>query len=549
MLICVILLCVQNPSLVNATALDVSTLSDTEISAVIDAQNATITAQGARIATQEERIAALTHQLDWFRRQLFGKKSERFAPEPDPAQLHLGEVLPIPDPPPEKVKSIAAHTRRVGQKNGAESAEELPFFDESQVPIESIMLVHEHAKGLESGEFELIGQKITYRLAQRPGSYVVLKYHRPVIKRKDTQAILTAPAPEGFLEGSRADVSFAAGLLMDKFAWHLPLYRQHQRLAASGITVSRPWLTQLAQRSISLLEPIYQAQFGSIRAGRVKTMDETPIKAGRSGHGKMQTGYFWPVYGEQDEVCFPFHPSRSHDFVASALGLKAAAGSVLLTDGYAAYQRYAEKIGITHAQCWSHSRRGFFEALDAEPEGAASALEQIKAMYAVEEHIRDHKLAGEAKQIHRLMYSKPKVEHFFAWVDQQLARQGFTPSNPYIQALNYVRERRAGLEVFLTDPDVPIDTNHIERALRVIPMGRKSWLFCWTELGAKHVGIIQSLIVTCRLHGIDPYTYLVDVLQRVSLHPASQVADLTPRLWKQHFADNPLRSDLHSLPA
>ncbi|MGH8323722.1 MAG: IS66 family transposase, partial [Steroidobacteraceae bacterium] len=409
--------------------------------------------------------------------------------------------------------------------------------------------VHEEAKELKSGEFELIGEKITYRLAQRPGSYVILKYHRPVTKRKDTEEILTAPAPSGFLEGSRADVSFAAGLLMDKFAWHLPLYRQHQRLAAAGITVTRPCLTQLAQQSISLLEPIYQAQFASIRASRVKTMDETPIKAGRSGHGKMQTGYFWPVYGEENEVCFPFHPSRSADFVACALGLKAAVGSVLLTDGYAAYQRYAEKVGITHAQCWSHSRRGFFEALDAEPTGAACALEQIKAMYAVEEHIRNKKLTGEAKQIHRLMYSKPMVEYFFAWVDQQLARQGFTPSNPYIQALNYVRERRSGLEVFLTDPDVPIDTNHIERALRVIPMGRKSWLFCWTELGAKHVGIIQSLIVTCRLHGVDPYTYLVDVLQRVSLHPASRVAELTPRLWKQHFADNPLRSDLHAVPA
>lgn len=549
MLLCVILLCVQNLSPMAFNTLDVSTLSSTELGFVIESQNATIAAQDKKLATQDEKIAALTHQLDWFRRQLFGKKSERFAPEPDPAQMHLGEVLPIPDKLPEKVKVISAHSRRVAQKDGAESGEELPFFDESQVPLESIVLVHEEAKELKSGEFVLIGEKITYRLSQRPGSYVILKYHRPVMKRKDTQQILTAPAPEGFLEGSRADVSFAAGMLMDKFAWHLPLYRQHQRLAASGITVSRPWLTQLAQRSISLLEPIYQAQFGSIRASRVKTMDETPIKAGRSGHGKMQTGYFWPVYGEEDEVCFPFHPSRAHDFVASALGLKAAAGSVLLTDGYAAYKRYAEKIGITHAQCWSHSRRGFFEALEAEPDGAASALEQIKALYGVEDQIRDNKLLGEAKQIHRLLYSKPLVEHFFAWVDQQLARQGFTPSNPYIQALNYVRERRAGLEVFLTDPDVPIDTNHIERALRVIPMGRKSWLFCWTELGAKHVGIIQSLIVTCRLHGVDPYTYLVDVLQRVSLHPASRVADLTPRLWKRNFADNPLRSDLHYLPA
>jgi hypothetical protein len=228
--------------------------------------------------------------------------------------------------------------------------------------------------------------------------------------------------------------------------------------------------------------------------------------------------------------------------------LKPVIGAVLLTDGYAAYEQYAEKTGIHHARCWSHSRRGFFEALQADPTGATEALEQIKAMYAVEEQIRKLELAGEDKQLHRLTHSKPLVEIFFAWVDEQLKRQGFTPSNPFIQALNYVRQRRVGLELFLTDPDVPIDTNHIERALRVIPMGRKSWLFCWTELGAKHVGIIQSLIVTCRLHGIDPYTYLVDVLQRVGEQPASRVAELTPRLWKEHFATNPLRSDIEDFP-
>jgi transposase len=100
---------------------------------------------------------------------------------------------------------------------------------------------------------------------------------------------------------------------------------------------------------------------------------------------------------------------------------------------------------------------------------------------------------------------------------------------------------------YLTDPDVPIDTNHLERALRAIPMGRKNWMFCWTELGAKYVGIMHSLIVTCRLHQIDPYDYLVDVLQRVGQHPARRVDELTPRLWKQLFADTPLRSPLHDL--
>lgn len=500
------------------------------------------------VQSQAETIAALRHQLEWFRRQLFGQKSERCIPVSESGQLHLGEVFPVPADAVEERQSIPAHSRRVTKTDGADTGEALEFFDESKVPVQTIVLVHADVEGLAPDQYEVIGEKVTYRLAQRPGSYQVLKYRRPVIKLKASGELRSLPAPAGILEGSRADVSFAAGLLIDKFAWHLPLYRQHQRLAAAGITVSRPWLTQIAQRSIQLLEPIHEAQFASIRSSRVKAMDETPIKAGRSGHGKLQTGYFWPVYGELDEVCFPFHASRSHDYVSRALGLQQAPDSVLLTDGYAAYARYAERTGLTHAQCWAHARRGLFEAEAADPAAVHEGLAQIAALYAVEQQIRTLALSGEAKQLHRLTHSKPIVAGFFAWIDHQLRRQGLTPANPLTRALAYARERRAGLEVFLTDPEVPIDTNHLERALRVIPMGRKAWLFCWTELGARHVGIVQSLLVTCRLHGVDPYTYLVDVLQRVGQHPATRVAELTPRLWKQHFADRPLRSDLDGFP-
>ena len=101
--------------------------------------------------------------------------------------------------------------------------------------------------------------------------------------------------------------------------------------------------------------------------------------------------------------------------------------------------------------------------------------------------------------------------------------------------------------MFLDNPDVAMDTNHVERELRVIPMGRKNWMFYWTELGARQVGMIQSLLVTCKLQGINPYVYLVDVLQRIDRHPAREVHLLTPRLWKQHFADNPLRSVIDTL--
>src|ERR1700752_4655185 len=82
-------------------------------------------------------------------------------------------------------------------------------------------------------------------------------------------------------------------------------------------------------------------------------MDETPIKAGRVGPGQMKAAYFWPVYGELDEVCFPFFESRAHAHVEKALGLTKVEGAVLLSDGYGAYSAYAQKVGVTHAQCWT----------------------------------------------------------------------------------------------------------------------------------------------------------------------------------------------------
>ena len=464
-------------------------------------------------------------------------------------QLALGVVLAAPSQTmPAQERLVAAHTRREPQRDAAVGeADSVPFFDAARVPVETIELADPQIEGLSADDYEVISQKVSYRLAQRPGSYVILKYLRSVIKRVDTQVISCAPAPVGVIDGSRADVSFVVGLLVDKFAYHLLLYRQHQRLQDSGVDVSRPWLTQLSQRSISLLEPIYEAQFDSIRASRVKAMDETPIKVGRKERGKMKVDYFWPVYGEHNEVCFPFFPSREAQNVQRALGTEHAPGSVILTDGYAAYASYAKKVGIAHALCWSHSRREFVEAQSTEPLGVIEALRRISALYAIEDDIRRLGLAGEAKMIHRLTHSKPHVETFFAWVDRCLEEHGLRPTTPFTKVLNYVRERRAGLEIFLTDPDVPMDTNHLERSLRAIPMGRKNWNFCWTELGAKHVGIVQSLIVTCRLHGIDVYTYLVEVLQRVGRHPASRVDELTPRQWKQRFAVVPLRSDLQSI--
>ena len=135
-------------------------------------------------------------------------------------------------------------------------------------------------------------------------------------------------------------------------------------------------------------------------------MDETPIKAARAGPGKLKAAYFWPVYGELDEVCFPFFESRQIKHVQEALGLNPVERGVALADGYSAYEHYTKKTGLTHAQCWAHTRRHLFEAKDSDPALAAQGLDLIGGLYAVEERIREQKLSAAKKLDYRLMHAK-----------------------------------------------------------------------------------------------------------------------------------------------
>jgi transposase len=494
---------------------------------------ALLASHDALAAEREE----LRRQLDWFRRQLFGEKSERRIVGSDERQMYLGEAGGEGAAPEDASVSVAEHQRRRRPKSEEPDDGDLRF-DES-VPVEEIRVVN---PALEPGEDEVVTEKVSCKLAQRPATFVVLKYIRQVVKKRDGE-LSCPPAPPSVLGKSVADVSLLACMAIDKFRYHLPLYRQHQRMQSAGVRLARSSLTNWMHRTADLLDPIYHAQLASILKSEVLAMDETPIKAGRRERGKMQTGYFWPVYGDKNEVAFPFSVSRAAGMVREVLGEYCG---VLLSDGYRAYEKHAAEVnGLVHAQCWSHARRHFVKAESAEPKLAGQALDRVGALYEQEAKLRGK--SDEKRLERRAEHCKPIVDEFFAWLQAELAERVLLPSNPFTEAANYALDREQALRVFLEYPSVPVDTNHLEREIRPIALGRKNWLFCWTEIGAQAVGIFQSLLSTCRLQGVDPYTYLVDVLQRVETHPASEVALLTPRLWKEHFAEDPLRSALDAV--
>ena len=523
----------------------IPTMKTSEISQLNRQQiEALLAQQVEQNASLSEKISSLQQQLDWFKRQFFGRKSEKpLIDNPSQASL-FGDSLADDSAQPTTTE-VKTHRRKSNtQRDGNEVNDSGLRFDDS-VPREVIEVP---APDLAEGD-EIIDYKETCRLAQRPGSYVVLVYRRPVIKRKQEQTVIATSAPTAVLEGCYCDVSVLAGLMVDKAIYHLPLYRQHQRMLDSGVKVSRATLNNWIQKGIELLKPIYRAMLKNILRSKVLAMDEVPIKAGKAGKGKMKQTYFWPIYGEEDEVAFTWSSSRSSQHAIEQL---TGFNGTLLTDGYPAYNKTVDTLNqqdqsIIHATCWVHVRRYFERALGLEPEQAQHAMNEIALLYKNEKYMRDKAWTAEKIQSYRQEKSEPVVHRFFKWVHEQRQRPELLPKNPLRVALEYAAEREMALKVFLSNPHVAPDTNHLERALRCIPMGRKNYLFCWSEIGAEQLGILQSLMVTCRMQGINPYHYLVDVLQRVSVHPNAQVEELIPSQWKNRFEGKFFKSDLEKM--
>ena len=500
--------------------------------------NATIAAQERQIAELAAQGAALAAQIAQLQRDLHGSRSERNKAGGDGADGKEGSE---------------AGDRRPGGKPGrkkdrGDSVNGTGLRFDGNAPVIDITVTPPEIEGLPEDGYEVISERVHCRVAALDWRHVVIRYRHLKVKIRETGALVGAPARESVFKNSCADVSFVAGLLIDKFMWHLPLHRQHRMLAAAGITVSRGSLSQWANRAVALLKPVHDAQWRSVLESAVIQMDETPIRAGRhpGKPGSMKKGYFWPVLGDRGEVVFPFATSRRHEHAAEFLG---EYSGTLVSDGYGAYEAYVAARGgaVTHQGCWIHSRRNFWEQKDNHPEMVDEALKLIGAIYRIEEEIKGRPTAE--RLVARRTRSRKAVDRFWDWCGRTLEDPALTPKHPVRKAIAYAVERRATLEVFLGDPDVPPDTNLVENKLRNTKLGQRNWLFSWTEMGAEHVGIMNAMLATCRMQGVDARVWLTDVLLRIDSHPASRVGELTPRRWKELFAHDPMTSDVAAVTA
>jgi transposase len=365
----------------------------------------------------------------------------------------------------------------------------------------------------------VIGEDRAEMLDYVPAQLRVRAIRRPRYGcRACEEAVVQAPAPERPIDGGMATEALLAHVLVNKYADHLPLYRQAQIFARQGVTLDRSTLCTWVGRACWWLEPLHELVLSTVLASPKVFADDTTLPVLDPGRGRTKTGRLWCYAVDNRPWRGPGHPAAAYVYSEDRKGehpathLKGFRG-VLQVDGYAGFGRLVADAGNVSqlAFCWAHARRKFYDIYAANQSPlAGEALRQIAALYEIETEIRGQP-AEERRRV-RQQRSRPLIEAMQAWLAETLGR--ISGRSALAQAIRYALNHWSGLILFLDDGRLELDTNTVERAMRPVALGRKNALFAGSDSGGKHWAIIATLIQSAKLNDVDPLAWLTDVLER-----------------------------------
>ena len=486
---------------------------------------------------KEQENGRLRHRIKLLEKALFGPRTERILNTPDGQgefEDLLAEVQSLSDQLADQEKNL--ETEKPKRKNKSRrSRRNLEDLIPDDLPREEIFLdlPEEDKICLETGEpLVRIGEDISKKLAYKPGSYYLKVFIRPkFVSRSDaSQGVLSCPMPHLAIPGSHFDESFLAGVVVDKCAYHLPLYRQEERLHHQGIDISRQTLSRLYIQSAKILKPIYELIKNEIFQRKILFTDDTPVKLRDKDKGKSKTGRMWVYIGGgvgPPYRVFEFTIDRCKDrpkkFLTGFQGY-------IHADAYRGYDDLFAQDGVFECGCWMHVRRKFVEADDAPASLRNDVLRAIRNLYRYEQFIRERShqviLAVRKEKI------EPLIDGLFSRTATALTKGEVLPSSSFAKALGYMHNLGDALKTFIGNPYLKPDNGLSERAIRPLTIGRKNWLFVGSKSGGDATGILLSIIQSCRIVDIDPFTYINDVLRRINDCKSTDLKQLLPHNWK-----------------
>jgi transposase len=472
----------------------------------------------------------LEEQLAWFKRQIFGPRSEKTVKSLDKAQLFLEGLELVQSTKPEEKQPVPAHERKKPNRNGKDTIKLL-----LDLPVERqvIDIPEEEKICPETGKpLVKIGEEVTHKLAHRPGSYFLKEIVRPkyALPQGSEGGIRIAFLPESLLTRCQADESLLADILTKKFADHLPIYRQAEMLAREGINITRQTLSQWVVRAGMALEPIYNELIRQIIKSDNVFIDETPIDMLAPGKGKVHKAFMWVMCGGKEKDppyrVYDFYTNRKH---ANAEKLLDGYHGVVHSDKYGAYEALANAKKIIWCPCWTHIRRKFIEAESGDLKFRNWVLRKIRHLFMFEK-VAWARSEEERLRI-RLEKEVPIIDELIKAIKHILVEGQILPKSKFREALGYFAGLIPHLKNYTMHAYARLDNNVAERAVRPLAIGRKNWLFVGNEDGGKAAAIIFSLVQTCRAIGVNPREYLADVMRRLMSHNAQKLDELLPDRW------------------
>jgi transposase len=480
----------------------------------------------AEVASLKELVASLQEQIAWFQKNLFGKRSEKLiTSSPD-------QPLLFDYPAQEsciKEQKVAEHVRRIRKEKGGDKIS----FPED-LPVERIVIdLKEEEKICPETNKPLvkIGEEVSQKLAQKPGSFYIKEIIRPkyASPKGATEAVFVAPVPESLLTRCKADESFLADILVKKFADHLPLYRQSEMLARYGIHVSRQILSKWVVKCGLALKPLYEEMQSQILKSKNLFIDEVPVDMLSPGKGQVHQAYMWVLVGglNTEYRIYNFRMDRSHKNAEELL--RKTNDSIVHSDKYGAYEALACQKLFTWCPCWAHIRRKFFEGQAGDSDFVKFVLRKIKYLFMLE-RVAWNRSEKERLQI-RQEKEIPIIDELILHVKDKLYNGSPLPQSKFKEALSYFIGLIPYLKNYTKHPYSRLDNNIAERAVRPLALGRKNWLFLGSEEGGEAAAVILSLVQTCRTLKINPYEYLEDVMRRLMSHSFKALEELLPGKW------------------
>lgn len=456
------------------------------------------------------------------------QRNERFVD--DAAQLSLLAPKPVP-PVPDGGASDAepdADEADAKAKPGAGKPRRRRLQDLTHLPHRTVRVTASASNCGSCGRpLVKIGEAESFRIEWVPGHFERLDVvtDKCACSACPSQGVLSPPNPF-LLPRAMCGNALLARVLVDKFADHLPLNRQADRMAREGFEIATNVLAAwvVAAASKELLGRIVNAMANRLQAGNWLQADDTGFPVQDGVDGKLRKGRLWS-YTDQQEVVFRFTDTKHGRHMVEEL---ADFRGALLVDCGSEFNQVVREVGGERAGCWSHLRRYFFDARLHHPAEARVALRTIRELFLLE-----RALVGEtAERILevRSSDSRPLVDALFAWANE--VSQGARPKSLLGGAVAYARSHEASFRLFLERPELPMHNNLAELLLRGPVVGRKNWLFAGSEGGAHSAARMFSLIGSCMLQGVDPQAYLTDVMSRLPSHPANRVHELTPMAWR-----------------